>query len=172
MSYRSYFSLPALTALCGVLLCVGLHTSSVHAYNISEQHAYRVADSLSVFTFTVPITAGSQTLHLPVWGTTGETSERTFGYAFFSDTSSLDLSATAGFVLSDAPVRDGEFVLAPGQQATFTIVLLGVPTATAPPQQVRARITSFPFYLGEDRSPAPYTAAELSNFVTDKVTLP
>lgn len=159
-----------LASCCGLAIFLFFATP-VAAYNISEQAVYRVADTLPVYTFTVPITAGSRQLQLPVWGTTSAPSEQQFSYEFFSDTSAVALNRSLGFIYSDAPVVNGEYVLAPNTSAVFTIVIIGIPQENAPAQQVSARLTSIPLYLGTKREPAPYTAAELSNFVSDKVTI-
>jgi len=167
---RTYFS--PLRLACILVVSWWLTMANVAgAYNITDQQAYRVADSLPVFTFTVPISASSRSIALPVWGTLGEPTQRQFGYRFFSETSQLAMAGGIGFILSDAPVVDNEYLLTPGQSATFTIVLIGIPTTDAAAQQISARLTSIPLYLGSDRVPAPYTAAELRNFVSDKVTV-
>jgi hypothetical protein len=168
----SFFATSITRFVSLVTLAVTLLVASpAAAYNISEQAVYRVADRLPVYTFTVPITAGSRSLHLPVWGTTHTPTATQFGYEFFSDTSAVSLDGGLGFILSDAPIVANEFVLAPNSSATFTIVIIGVPAANTAAQQVSARLTSLPLYLGDERTPAPYTAAELSNFVSDKVTI-
>jgi hypothetical protein len=157
--------------LLGAILAGLFFALPTAAYNITDQQTYLAANTLPVFTFTVPITAANRTLHLPVFGTTEEPTATQFGYEFFSETSVVALTDSLGFILSDAPIVANEYVLAPGQSATFTIVIIGIPEVNAAPQQVRTRITRLPLYLGENRVAAPYTPSELANFVSNKLTV-
>jgi len=142
------------------------------AYNPTDTTATRLGSKIALFTITVPITAGSQTLYLPVRPRNLTNVPTTaFNYDIFSDTSPVSIAGSIGAVLSDTPIENDEYVLRPGQTGVFTIVVAAVARPDAPPQQLRMRVTEFPLFLGSERTPAPLNQYELSNYQTSKITL-
>lgn len=168
MSYKVSFNLGLIVC---ALLAIGA-ASPVAAYNPTDATAQQRGSEIALFTITVPIAAGSRTLHLPVRPANHSASSTTaFSFEIFSDTSPVAVAGTIGAVISDAPIENDEYILRPGQASTFTIVVAAIAQADAPPQQLRMRVTEFPLYLGNEREAVALNQFELANYETPKITL-
>ena len=169
MIQKISFTIRSGAALCIAFLSV---TSNVLAFNPTATDAALIKNKLPVFSVTVPIGANDTAIRLPIRGTVATPSDTAhFGFTLFSDTSDVALAGAFGVVLSDAPIQDDQYYIAPGSQHTLRILMIGLPTPGAAPQQLRAQVTHFPVLLGAEQTNVPLNQHELSNYVTPKITV-
>lgn len=140
------------------------------AFTASNQTATVLEDNAAVFTLDYSFTSNDRALYVPVFGNQNPTNSQ-FGWRVRANDEPGQVDGTAGFVVSDAPIVNGFYMIAPNTTETFTAIMIVIAPERANTDLYHTDINSMPFYIGEGLQAAPLNPSELQTFVTPSVAL-
>jgi hypothetical protein len=142
---------------------------SVEAYQTTGQEAFTVDEHTGVYVINFAFGHGKYDISIPVHaGRSTEKSDTSVSYDVLSNTEETSGSST-GIILSDAPLRDGMYVVPKGKMMNFTLLVFYTPKSTVATEYHLA-VTHLPFSFNGTQQ-LRLNPSELKYYQTESETL-
>lgn len=149
-----------------------LPISALNAYETTDQAAVQVTSTSAIYLIEFEFGHGDHDIHIPVRAHDSTERSRDFlSYRFVNDDDErIENVRSAGIVLSDTPIEDGNYVIPEGERRTLTLLVVASAEdiSTTP---MSAHVTSLPFsFDGEEE--LQLNPSELQYYRTPAVVMP
>ena len=162
-----------------VLLAVFMVTAmpqSAAAYKTHDQKAVRINEQTAFYTISYRFGIPQRDFYLPIGAVRDATKDDGFvlGYEFLEDGKTYTNKGTsAGIVLSDAEVVDGQYFIPAGKFRTFTLFVMLTTDETDPEMDYALHVNSLPFIgiINGERVDQKLYPTELQYYLTPEIEL-
>lgn len=116
------------------------------AYFTSGQHAFSVDDTVGVYTIDFSFGQKNREVSIPIIANNTDThSGDALSYSVRDDEIERAKGTAVGIVLSDAPVKNGMYVVPKGVAKKFTLLVLFTPSADETESKFNVQVNYLPF---------------------------
>lgn len=139
---------------------------SVEAFAATDTNAIQLTNTHALYTITYNLGHSKQSIMAPLFvREVGSTIGHPGNVASVQFSDPRATVTSAGIILSDAVVRDGEYFIPAGQRATFTLVMLAAAAeGSSIPTIMQVSELPFTFMSEEQILPNGLSAGELGSF--------
>jgi len=152
-----------------VFAFIALPFGGAEAYFTTDQSAFRMVDGAALYLIEFKFGHGNYEIRIPVKanGTT-EHSREFLSYGLYNRHNGLTENAvSAGIVLGDAQIENGEYVIPKGSRKTLTLLVV----ASSLERDTRLQVEYLPFTF-DGKQELQLNPSELEYYTTELVALP
>lgn len=144
---------------------------SSHAYLTTDQNAFTLDDKMGIFLIDFSFGHQDHDVHIPVQAKfTAQKTTNSLSYSLYDDEDETAIGTATGIVLSNAPYKNGVYVVPAGSNASFTLFVAFSKGEKETESQFRAEVTNLPFSFSGTQQ-LQLNPSELKYYITDFLTL-
>lgn len=143
-----------------------------YAFVSTDQTGISVSDQTALYSITYRFGTTDRPFAVPYLAAL-DPADNELGFVILNDDGEVvpPPGPVSAAIVSSAAIRDGLYVLEPGQAASFTLYVALTLNADNREQDYAIQVTQLPTYLGTERQRVPMNASQLQYYVTPEVNL-
>ena len=154
-----------------VFLLLGTIPTNTDAYFTTGQNAFTVDNKTGVFTIDFAFGHKNYDVYIPVLAIhNGNPSENQLSYALQGNDNETAKGSSVGIVLSDAPVKNGMYVIPKGKSATLKLLVLFTKDTAFSVGTYTLAVTHLPFSFNKTQQ-LKLNPSELKYYITKPLPL-